>query len=1147
MESTAKPLETTESEPAASTASDDNDSDMELEGMDLEGDDEIADDNDNDNGDTADGDVDMAAATAVSPSDETAATPVASADEDKLAHDDRDELEAARKERKELMAAERKKVLQSGNANANADGPSMEDKLQYLLSQSEVFAHFLAGSVAANEKKGRGGKKGSGKSGGSRGKKNRMTEAEEDAQLLKTAESKRSVIRLDKQPACLADHCRMHGYQLEGLNWLIKLHCNGLNGILADEMGLGKTLQTISFLAYLREGRGVKGPHIIIVPKSVVGNWMRELKKWCPVIRGIRMGGTKDERIRFEKEYLPVDPVTGKRKWDVLVTSYEGMLKQRSKLAKIQWRYLIIDEAHRIKNENSSLSKAVRMVDVDHRLLITGTPLQNNLRELWALLNFLMPEVFGDAEQFDAWFSLSDEGAKDNVIKKLHTVLRPFMLRRVKKDVATELPPKKETKLYIGLTKMQQEWYVSVLRKDAHELNKLGGPEKSRLLNVLMQLRKVCNHPYLFDGAEEGPPYSDGPHLWENSGKMMLLHKLLKKLKEKESRVLIFCQMTRVLDILEDYCRLLGHQYCRIDGNTTGEMRDSQMDEFNAEGSSKFLFLLSTRAGGLGINLATADIVVLYDSDWNPQVDLQAMDRAHRIGQKKPVQVFRFVTEGTVEEKIIERADRKLFLDAAVIQQGRLAEQNTSLDKDDVMKMVRFGADQILSGKGGTYTDEDIDALIAKGEEKTNEINAKLQTNAQHNLADFKLIDDNDDGKDTFSFDGKNYRKDSGQSVGNFINLPQRQRKRNYDVNEYFRDAMSTGGPTGGMKAHAADAASKKRKKGPAFHDYQLFDRERLNAISVKERELAAKKEDQIKFIGALRERAKNSSPDHVRLSMINRSTDLEKRLEMDFKLSPEEQAEKNKLRQEGFPDWSKKDFKAFCTASERHGRYDFSSIANDVRNETGKDPKEIVRYFAAFWTNYRRIQDWKKILEKIQKGERKILRLRQIRDAVQEKVERHLEDVFGPQFADLKGGELPSINELIEHSWSKMKFNYGTGTKGRSYQEEEDAFLVAMMYRHGYGAAERIRMSIRRAWQFRFDWYFKSRSAQEIQKRCDVIVKIIEKENEDIREEMKNKKEQEKTQSTVIDLSTSNDAQDGDVVSGSSAPTTSAPPGNIS
>jgi SWI/SNF-related matrix-associated actin-dependent regulator of chromatin subfamily A member 5 len=271
-------------------------------------------------------------------------------------------------------------------------------------------------------------------------------------------------------------------------------------------MGLGKTLQTIAFLAYLRENRGVRGPHMVIVPKSVVGNWMREIKKWCPAIRAVRMGGTKAERLHFETEHLPKDPATGRYHWDVLVTSYEGLLRERGKLSKIEWRYLIIDEAHRIKNENSSLSKEVRKMNTEFRLLITGTPLQNNLRELWALLNFLMPDIFGDADQFDAWFSLSDESGKENVIKKLHTVLRPFMLRRVKKDVATALPPKKETKLYIGLTPMQQQWYVKCLRKDAHELNKLGGPDRVRLLNVLMQLRKVCNHPYLFDGAEEGPP-----------------------------------------------------------------------------------------------------------------------------------------------------------------------------------------------------------------------------------------------------------------------------------------------------------------------------------------------------------------------------------------------------------------------------------------------------------------------------------------------------------------------------------------------------------------------------------------------------------------------------------------------------------------
>lgn len=314
------------------------------------------------------------------------------------------------------------------------------------------------------------------------------------------------------------------------------------------------------------------------------------------------------------------------------------------------------------------------------------------------------------------------------------------------------------------------------------------------------------------------------------------------------------------------------------------------------------------------------------------------------------------------------------------------------------------------------------------------------------------------------------------------------------------------------MKAHAADAAAKKRKKGPAFHDFQLFDRERLNAIAEKERQLAAQKEDQIKLISDLRARASQSAtgafaeatPGSARDDLLRRADDMEKKLVGDFQLSPEDQNLKTSLQAEGFPDWNKKDFKSFCTSMERHGRYDFAGVVRDVGNETGKDEKEIARYFAAFWINYRRIQDWNKVLEKIIKGEKKILRLRQIRDAIQEKAERHLEDVFGPQFADLKeGGKVPSPNELLEHSWSKMKINYGSGTKGRAYQEEEDAFLVAMMYRHGYGAAERIRMEIRRAWQFRFDWYFKSRNALEIQKRCDLLVKLIEKENEDIRKKM--------------------------------------------
>ena len=600
--------------PPSAAAIDEETSDIEIEGMDMDSDD----------------DEEEEAALTPPPDNNNKHDEEDEEEQHHLEEEDAKELEAARNERMELLQAARTKE--------GAPPKDAASTLEYLLGQSEVFAHFMAGecliipisvylyiciyiyilvtilthfspfhndtgSVASPD--GKKGKKGTG-----RGRGGRMTEAEEDAQLMKSAASRRRVVRLEKQPSLLAPHCKMHKYQIEGLNFLIHLHDHGIHGILADEMGLGKTLQTISLLAYLRETRGMKGPHLVVVPKSVVGNWIAEFKKWCPSIHAVKMGGKREERERFIKNDLPL--VDGKYQFDAVVTSYEGLLKEKTKFSKIPWKYLIIDEAHRIKNEKSSLSLAVRLMNTAHRLLITGTPLQNNLRELFALLNFIMPDVFSDSEQFDEYFSMSDESGKENVIKKLHTVLRPFMLRRVKKDVAAALPPKKETKLYIGLTPMQQEWYVHCLKKDITELNKLGGPERNRLLNVLMQLRKVCNHPYLFDGAEPGPPYSDGPHLWENAGKMQVLNKLLPKLKSKGSRVLIFCQMTRMLDILEDYMRHLQFDYCRIDGNTEGEVRDSQINEFNAEGSSKFCFLLSTRAGGLGINLATADIVSTY-------------------------------------------------------------------------------------------------------------------------------------------------------------------------------------------------------------------------------------------------------------------------------------------------------------------------------------------------------------------------------------------------------------------------------------------------------------------------------------------------------------------------------------------------------
>ena len=307
--------------------------------------------------------------------------------------------------------------------------------------------------------------------------------------------------------------------------------------------------------------------------------------------------------------------------FDVLVTSYEMILRERTALKRIHFRYLVIDEAHRIKNENSKvsffyhrfriaimialdfidtgitklvfptissvfrqLSEFVREIKCTNRLLLTGTPLQNNLHELWALLNFLLPDLFTSAEDFDAWFNTNSCLGDNSLVQRLHAVLRPFLLRRIKADVEKRLPPKKETKIYIGLSAMQRDLYTKILMKDLGVLNS-GKGEKVQLLNILMQLRKCCNHPYLFDGVEPGPPYTTDQHLVENCGKMVILQKLLPKLQAQGSRVLVFSQMTRMLDILEDYCRWVGFNYCRLDGNTAHELREVCNRMFFAEPS----------------------------------------------------------------------------------------------------------------------------------------------------------------------------------------------------------------------------------------------------------------------------------------------------------------------------------------------------------------------------------------------------------------------------------------------------------------------------------------------------------------------------------------------------------------------------------
>ncbi|TYH27285.1 hypothetical protein E1A91_A02G054200v1 [Gossypium mustelinum] len=924
------------------------------------------------------------------------------------------------KEMQKLKKQKIQEILDTQNAAIDADMNNKgRGRLKYLLQQTELFSHFAKGDPNSSQKKVKG-----------RGRHaSKITEEEEDEEYLKEEEDGLSGnTRLVTQPSCIQG--KMRDYQLAGLNWLIRLYENGINGILADEMGLGKTLQTISLLGYLHEYRGITGPHMVVAPKSTLGNWMNEIRRFCPVLRAVKFLGNPEERRYIREELL----VAGK--FDVCVTSFEMAIKEKCALRRFSWRYIIIDEAHRIKNENSLLSKTMRLYNTNYRLLITGTPLQNNLHELWSLLNFLLPEIFSSAETFDEWFQISGENDQQEVVQQLHKVLRPFLLRRLKSDVEKGLPPKKETILKVGMSQMQKQYYRALLQKDLEVVN--AGGERKRLLNIAMQLRKCCNHPYLFQGAEPGPPYTTGDHLVTSAGKMVLLDKLLPKLKERDSRVLIFSQMTRLLDILEDYLMFRGYQYCRIDGNTGGEDRDASIEAFNKPGSEKFVFLLSTRAGGLGINLATADVVILYDSDWNPQVDLQAQDRAHRIGQKKEVQVFRFCTEYTIEEKVIERAYKKLALDALVIQQGRLAEQKT-VNKDELLQMVRFGAEMVFSSKDSTITDEDIDRIIAKGEAATAELDAKMKKFTEDAIK-FKMDDtaelyEFDDDKDENKFDIKKIVSE------NWIEPPKRERKRNYSESEYFKQTLRQGGP--------AKPKEPRIPRMPQLLDFQFFNTQRLSELYEKE----------VRYL--MQTHQKNQVKDTI---------DVDEPEERGDPLTAEELEEKERLLEEGFSSWSRRDFNTFIRACEKYGRNDIKSIASEME---GKTEEEVERYAKVFKERYKELNDYDRIIKNIERGEARISRRDEIMKAIGKKLDRY------------------------KNPWLELKIQYGQN-KGKLYNEECDRFMICMVHKLGYGNWEELKAAFRASPLFRFDWFVKSRTTQELARRCDTLIRLVEKENQE-------------------------------------------------
>ncbi|KAI3715446.1 hypothetical protein L6452_22428 [Arctium lappa] len=521
--------------------------------------------------------------------------------------------------------------------------------------------------------------------------------------------------KVTEQPLMLQGG-ELRPYQLEGLQWMLSLFNNNLNGILADEMGLGKTIQTISLIAYLMESKGVTGPHLIVAPKAVLPNWINEFSTWAPSIGAVLYDGRLEERKAMREEY------SGEGKFNVLITHYDLIMRDKAFLKKIHWYYMIVDEGHRLKNSECALAKSlVSGYRIRRRLLLTGTPIQNSLQELWALLNFLLPTIFNSVENFEEWFnapfadrcdvSLTDE-EELLVIRRLHHVIRPFILRRKKDEVEKYLPQKTQVILKCDMSAWQKVYYQQVT--DVGRVGMDSGTGKSKSLqNLSMQLRKCCNHPYLFLGEY---------NIWRKeeivraSGKFELLDRLLPKLHRAGHRVLLFSQMTRLMDVLEVYLQLHEFKYLRLDGSTKTEERGTLLKQFNAPDSPFFMFLLSTRAGGLGLNLQTADTVIIFDSDWNPQMDQQAEDRAHRIGQKKEVRVFVLVSVGSIEEVILERAKQKMGIDAKVIQAGLFNTTSTAQDRREMLEeIMRKGTSSLGTD---VPSEREINRLAARSEEE---------------------------------------------------------------------------------------------------------------------------------------------------------------------------------------------------------------------------------------------------------------------------------------------------------------------------------------------------------------------------------------------------------------------------------------------
>jgi len=542
-------------------------------------------------------------------------------------------------------------------------------------------------------------------------------------------------------------------YQRVGLRWMVTLNRMRLNGILADEMGLGKTVQVLALLAYILDNDGVRGKHLIVAPLSTLSSWRDHFADWLPSLRVYLHRGDPETR----KAKL-LEMTNGKDDVDVVVSTYQMVIRDAEAMSGVTWSYLIVDEAHTLKNAKGRLFAALNSFSTRHRLLLTGTPLQNNLGELWSLLNFILPAIFDSAQSFDSWFcspfahlktttkkskkgksaepmvSISDE-ERLMVMDRLHRAIDPFLLRRMKKDVLPDLVKKEEVIIKCPMSGVQSAVYAQLQKYGALKFK--GDTQRHPFNNVMMQLRQCANHPYLF-----APQYEIDDDLYRSAGKFVLLRHLIPKMKRFGHRMLIFCQFVGVMDLVGELMDLLDEPYLRIDGSTDSEDRISSLETFNERRepseSAKdsdydySVFILSTRACGLGLNLWTADTVILFDSDWNPQQDLQAMARCHRIGQTREVRIFRLIADGTIEESIVDRAAKKLDLERKAIECGKFDFSISGKERKDFLKAVlsqRITTQNKFSSAMGRSK---LNALLSRSEDEFKEFE-RMDANAEEN------------------------------------------------------------------------------------------------------------------------------------------------------------------------------------------------------------------------------------------------------------------------------------------------------------------------------------------------------------------------------------------------------------------------------